>query len=85
MITQVKNTLEALQQAVGGPIETVTIADDAVIICNEEGRLMSLPYNCNFFGVDFVGPVLVVGVNEDEVCDLSDGYIAFLMGQFGGA
>ena len=45
VITQVKNTLEALQQAVGGPIETVTIARDAVIICNEEGCLRDLPFN----------------------------------------
>ena len=36
----IPNTLEELQAAVGGGhIETVTIALDAVIICNEEGRL----------------------------------------------
>lgn len=29
-----------------------------------------MPYNCRFFGVDFVGPILVVGRNKDEFCDV---------------
>ena len=39
----IPNTLEELLATVGGYIETVTIASDAVIICNEEGRLRGLP------------------------------------------
>lgn len=35
-IIEVDNTLAALQTEVGGYIETVTIASDAVVICNEE-------------------------------------------------
>ena len=70
-IIEVENTLEALQQEVGGYIETVSIAD-VVIICNEEGRLCSLPYNCRFVGVDFVGTILVVGRNKDEFCDVPE-------------
>lgn len=84
VVAQVKNTLEALRQAVGGPIETVTLARDAVIICNEEGRLMGLPHNCRFLGIDFVGPILVVGVDGDGFCSLSDEGAEFLMNQFGG-
>ena len=70
-IIEVENTLEALQQEVGGYIETVSIAD-VVIICNEEGRLCGLPYNCRFVGVDFVGTILVVGRNKDEFCDVPE-------------
>ena len=69
-IIEVENTLKALQDEVGGYIETVTIASDAVVICNEEGRLCGLPYNCRFVDVDFVGPSLVVGRNKDEFCDV---------------
>ncbi len=47
-IIEVDNTLAALQTEVGGYIETVPIASDAVIICNEEGRILGLPYNCRF-------------------------------------
>ena len=70
-IIEVENTLKALQAEVGGYIETVSIAD-VVIICNEEGRLCGLPYNCRFFGVDFVGTILVVGRNKDEFCDVPE-------------
>lgn len=43
-LVEVENTLEALQQEVGGHIETVTIASDVVVICNEEGVLLGMPY-----------------------------------------
>lgn len=69
-VIEVENTLKALQDEVGGYIETVTIASDAVVICNEEGRILGLPDNCRFGGVDFVGTILVVGRNKDEFCDV---------------
>lgn len=65
-IIEVDNTLAALQAEVGGYIETVTIASDAVIICNEEGRILGLPDNCRVCGVDFVGTVLIVGTKGDD-------------------
>ena len=75
----IPNTLEELQATVGGYIETVTIATDAVIICNEEGRLQGLPHNCRIFGVDFVGPILIAGVDEDEFTDLDAGAMGALL------
>lgn len=66
----VSNSLKALQAAVGGYIETVTIAADLVILCNEEGRLRGLPYNCTICGVDFVGDILIVGRDSEEFADL---------------
>ena len=71
-IIEIENTLEALQKKVGGYIEVVTMAKNARIICNEEGRLRGLPYNITFLGERFVGPVLVVGVSGEEFCDLED-------------
>ena len=68
----IDNTLKSLQTEVGGYIETVTIASDAVVICNEDGVLLGMPYNCRFLGVDFVGPILVVGRNKDEFCDVPE-------------
>lgn len=77
--TEIENSLSALQQAVGGYIETVTLAEDCCIICNEEGRLQGLPYNLTFCGVSFVGTILFVGVAGDEFADLSERKINFLM------
>ena len=68
------NSLESFQKAVGGYIETVTISDDLVIICNEEGRLRNLPYNCDVCGVSFVGTIIFCGVSEDEFCDIPVDY-----------
>lgn len=48
---EVENTLAALQEAVGGRIETVRLAEDACIVCNEEGWLQRLPYNCRVGGM----------------------------------
>ena len=66
----IENSLKNLQTTVGGYIETVTLADDAVIICNEEGRLQGLPYCCTICGVDLVGTVVIAGVAGEEFADL---------------
>lgn len=59
-------TLENLQAYVGGYIETVKLAKDLVIICNEEGRLLGLPTNCTICGVEFVGDIIIAGVAGEE-------------------
>lgn len=59
-----ENTLEAFQKAVGGYIETVTIASDLVLICNEEGRYIGLPQNVSICGIDFVGTVIATAFNK---------------------
>jgi len=66
---EVENTLESLQELVGGYIEQVTVASDLAIICNEEGRLLGLPYNCESLGKAFVGPILFVGVSGEDFAD----------------
>lgn len=74
-VTFISNTLKNLQNTVGGYIETVTIITDepqVVIICNEEGRLMDLPYNCTINGIDFYGDIIAVGVSGDEFSDLPE-------------
>lgn len=74
-----ENTLEAFQEAVDGYIEAVTIAEDMVIICNEEGRLRGLPFNVNVCGVGFVGTVIAVGVKGDEFASLKSVHIPHVL------
>lgn len=69
------NTLEAFQKAVDGYIETVTVSEDVVIICNEEGRLRGLPYNVG----GFVGTVIVAGVKGDEFASLKSRLVPHIM------
>ena len=71
-VQHIDNTLEALQKYVGGYIETVRLFQDVVAICNEEGRLLGLPENCNLLGYDFCGPVILAGVKGEEFADLPE-------------
>ena len=80
-IRDVPNTLEALQ--VGGYIETGTVATDAAIICNEEGRLIGLEPNCTLLGVHFVGSIVVAGVDGEEFTDLPEEGVKVFLDMFG--
>lgn len=69
----IENTLDALQAAVDGYIEAVTlIPSNAVMIVNEEGLLRGMPYNAFatlIAAKNIVGPALVVGVDGEEFTD----------------
>lgn len=67
----VENTLEALQNLVGGPIECITITSDLALVCNEEGRLLGLSPSVTVLGVQFVGPVAFVGVRGEDFMDIT--------------
>lgn len=69
---EVENELKPLQQAVGGYLESFTFAEDACILCDEEGRLKGKPYNTTVCGVPFVGTVLIVGVAGEDFADLTE-------------
>ena len=68
---EVANELKPLQQAVGGNLESFTFAEDACILCDEEGRLKGKPYNTTVCGVHFVGTILIVGVDGEDFSDLT--------------
>lgn len=76
-VTNISPSLKNLQNTVGGYIECVTLGvfdwGNIHVICNEEGRLKELPYNCSLppFDVDFVGDIIVAAANtEGELIDL---------------
>ena len=71
-VAEIENTLEALQQGVGGKLEAVTLASDACILCNEEGRIKGMPYNTTICGVSFVGPLLIVGIAGEDFAGLTE-------------
>lgn len=76
--TWISDRLENLQKTVEGYIETVTVCTDLVIICNEEGRIRNLPYNCTILGADFFGTILLAGINGEEFGNVPDGAWKFL-------
>lgn len=66
----VKNELKALQEAVGGYIETLTFAEGAVLICNREGKLLELEPNTHFYTIN--GDFLLISRNGEEFGDLTE-------------
>ena len=71
--------LESLQKMVGGLIQAVYPFEDAVaLICNDEGKLLGLPFNRPLYDEDgemydiLVGTFLVVGPTEDDFSSLTD-------------
>lgn len=74
--TFISDSLENLQNTVGGYIEAVRLSD-LVIICNEEGRLRDLPYNCTIEGISFVGTIIAIGIDKKRQDEFGDVPISF--------
>ena len=78
----IPNELKVLQDLVGGYIETLKIADNVVMIFNEEGKLLDLAPN--FFvgaiGDVILGPVIIAGEDGEEFASLSDHNVELIGG-----
>lgn len=73
---EIENSLQALQDRLGGYIETITISRDIVAIVNEEGRILHEKGDARFGPSMFLGgqiiygPVIFAGVRDDEFADV---------------
>lgn len=66
----IPNTLEALQSLVGGHIEVIHMFKGLAAIVNAEGLLLGLPFNMLMGGIFIRGPIVFVGVNREDFCDV---------------
>ena len=78
----IPNELKVLQDLVGGYIETLKIADNVVMIFNEEGKLLDLApiFFVGAIADVILGPVIIAGEDGDEFTSLSEDNIAFISG-----
>lgn len=67
----VPNELDEWQRLVGGYIEKVYLPKDLVMIANEEGKQLELSPNFKYHGDIICGPVVFVGVKDDDFIDIS--------------
>jgi hypothetical protein len=81
---EIKDSLHAFQQAVHGNIEVFCpFEDNAVIICNEEGKIYGLPFNRTVHGEPMVGNLVIVGDDgEGNFCSLTDEQIQRYLAEF---
>lgn len=73
-VIDLENNVGAIRGELDGYIEAVTIAEDLAILCDEEGRLKGKAPNTTLdgLGIDFVGTILIVGVDGEEFCDVPE-------------
>lgn len=71
-IVTIPNTLEALQELVGGYIEPHHICGSLVLVMDEDGRLKGLPENvrCVQYGT-IVGPVFITADQDEDFRSLT--------------
>ncbi len=67
----VEHTLENLQKLVGGLIEYVELDYNTDLVCNEEGKLLSLELNRKLGNDIVAGTFLIVGQHNGETISLS--------------
>ena len=69
---EIENSLESFQEIVGGYIEIVqgSLYGD-LLICNEDGKVKGLPYNCMINDHMIVGPVILIGSEADDFADVT--------------
>lgn len=80
-VIDIANDLHALQQAVGGFIETITLKDGGVMIVDEEGLLKQYSRNdlaSIISGHHIYGTALIVGADGDEFDDVPQQYLCYL-------
>lgn len=71
---EIKGELHAMQELVGGPIQALyPWPDKAAIVCNDEGKLLGLPYNRALEDYDILaGTFFVCGIQGEDFCSLTE-------------
>lgn len=73
-LRDIPNTLEACQKVVEGPIQTVRLTTELLIVCNEEGWIRGMQPN----RLGLVGPFFVCTTAGEDFDGLCESQIHFL-------
>lgn len=79
---EIENTLDAMQEIVGGYIEAVYTDKGDVILLNEKGKILGLQPNRSFGRDIFAGTFFIAGIDGDEFTSISDEKIAHYTDMF---
>ena len=71
---EIGEELHAMQELVDGPIQVLyPWPDKAAIVCNDEGKLLGLPYNRVLEDYDIIaGTFFVCGIHGEDFCSLTE-------------
>ena len=81
---EIENTLESIQEEVGGGIFQVLYMDDGAILCyNDEGKLLGMEMNRRLCDDIICGPFFMVGDGNEDFTSLSDEQLSRYQELFG--
>lgn len=82
-IIDVENTLKELRNIVDGDIQTISLFNNIILICNDNGKLLNMQPNFSLGYDIIVGPTLFVSFDgKDDFIDLSKEQIESILRMF---
>ena len=78
-VENVENSVEKIQQIVGGYFEPVNVSENCMMLCNEDGKRKKLPYNFDLGNQIIVGDVVFVQTGNGDFTDLDDANIEMIL------
>lgn len=82
-VIHIKNSLESLQKEVDGYLEIVVLSPTAMMVFNEEGKIIGLEGNRRFNNDVIVGNIIIAGIDDNrDTCSLSDVELKTYMERF---
>ncbi len=79
-LIDVENSLEALQELIGGFLEAVSYGYNDVLICDEDGQAKGLKPNIYCDAGLILGPIIICGSDEEEFTDIDPLLVTSLRG-----
>ena len=82
-VIHIKNSLESLQKEVDGYLEIVVLSPTAMMVFNEEGKIIGLEGNRRFNNDVIVGNIIIAGIDDNrDTCALADAELKTYMERF---
>lgn len=82
-VIHIKNSLESLQKEVDGYLEIVVLSPTAMMVFNEEGKIIGLEGNQRFNNDVIVGNIIIAGIDDNrDTCSLSNAELKTYMERF---
>lgn len=71
-VKEIPNTLEKLQEIVGGYIQMIQFDRESALICDEEGKLKGYEVNFPLWNDVIVGTCVIAGVDGEDLTDVPE-------------
>ena len=71
-LIEIPDTLEKLQEIVGGYIQMIQFDRESALICDEEGKLKGYEVNFPLWNDVIVGTCVIAGVDGEDLADVPE-------------